>query len=357
MPDFDLRKYAAMQSVWNPGGPSYVVQTTTPKLQTTTQQATRELLGSVSDAVFGPRTYELTDHSIGTTISGSAKANADVVSLNVGIWYQIPDFEVYETIVSDSLTVTDISARGDNGRLYTASYTGYDISESGYIGVVFAVSSVSAGVTVTVTATLSGTVRTKWFSGGGKGEVHFAPQTSEETTYAHTLYSWTNGSGTYTDTSSYMGYQITISATSTSVSGNDGTVAVTLVTRTREDKDPSSIGCVLTLTGTATVSQYLSSGTYSVSGYTGISNISPRDAQITTSYDDPTLTWTCTVPYDTGETRVSFRINYEASGYYTYYYYWKIKINNNSLGSIGSSAARYIYINDKRLDAYDYYRG
>lgn len=360
MPKFDFRDFAARQEIWNPGGSTYTTVSVRTSLNTSTSSASRELVGGVSDTIFGSSSTRYSNHNVGTSIAASGMTTSSS-TMNCTGRYQVSGIQVYESITSEHLDVTNITARAGTGADISSSVSvgSVNVSESGLVTVNFTVnkpSSVPAGVLVNITATLSGTVQSTYYSRSGTGLVHFGAQTTSETTYAHTVSNWTDCTGTYTDASSSMGYRVGISVTQTVVDGANGTAIVSLTAYTKTNAAPSNIGCVLTLTGTATTSQYSVSGSRSVSGYEGISNISPNDADVSVSVSGTTVSYTCVTPYADGATNVSFRINYESSGYWSYYYYWKIKFNGTQIGdSIYSRNARYFLFNGQELDAYDYY--
>lgn len=360
MPKFDFRDFAARVETWNPGGSTYTTVSVRTSLSSSTSSATRELLGRVSDPSFGTPTTRHSNHNVSAPIAASGMTTSSSTMTCTGS-YQVTGIRVYESITSERLDVINITAKAGTGADISSSVSvgSVNVSTSGYVTVNFTVkkpNTVPAGTPVNITATFSGTVQSTYYGRSGIGYVHFGAQTTSETTYEHTVSNWTDCTGTYTDTSSSMGYQVSISVIQTNVEGAKGTAIVSLTAYTKENAAPSSIGCVLTLTGTATTSQYSVSGSRSVSGYEGISNISPSDADVSVSVSGTTVSYTCVTPYADGATNVSFRINYESSGDWSYYYYWKIKFNGQQIGdSIYSRNARYFLFNGQELDAYDYY--
>ena len=364
MPSFDLRDFAARQ-YWSSGGGTSNVRASGNTAETTsTSSATSELLGSVDNIrMNGSTTTEYTNHSVSTTIYAEGRSTTATSSVSCTGAYQINGIAVYESIVGDSLNVSAIHAETQGGSSLNCSLSSLDVDENGYVTFSFTVTgSIPAYTVIEVSATLTGSVRSQWYSGSGTGSTTWYASSGTYDDYHIYEYDWSGLTGSYTATSSSSGFAVDIRPGNTTASGGTGalrtnTTTLYLTFYLKNQTTPSSISYALDRTGTLTTTSYSATGRIYAPNYISISNEYPDGLQVDASQSGNYLEYTVKAPRTSGAGSYHFTVSYTVPPSSGYYYYWKIRFNGNTLGSIGSSTARYIEYNGERLDAYDYYFG
>ena len=359
MPSFDLRDFAARQYWSSGGGTSNVRASGTTAEITSTSSATMELLGSVDNIrASGSMTTEHTNHSVNTSIYAEGRSTTATSSVSCTGAYQINGIAVYESIVGDALNVSAIHAETQGGSSLNCSLSSLDVDENGHVTFSFTVTgSIPAYTVIEVSATLTGSVRSQWYSGAGTGSTTWDASNTSYDTYNLYTYNWTGLTGSYTDTSSSGEFAVDIRPGNTTVSGSTCTTQLYLTFYLKNRTTPSSIGYALDRTGTLTTTSYSATGRIYAPNYISISNEYPDGLQVDATQNGNYLEYTVTAPRTSGAGSYYFTVSYTVPPSSGYYYYWKIRFNGNTLGSIGSSTARYIEYNGERLDAYDYYFG